>query len=115
MKDSQGWDGKLRITDRDSEGDNDNDNEDNSEPEPRAQITNPQALEDPEYEDPEAMDGGVIEADEGMSGVLLGVPAWFSCLGWVLRLADLLEDEDPETEVCSVLAASYSQQLERKN
>lgn len=81
MKDSQGWDGKLRITDRDSE--DDNDNEDNSEPEPRAQITNPQALEDPEYEDPEAMDGGVIEADEGISGVLLGfllgVPAWVGC------------------------------------
>ena len=110
MKDSQGWDGKLRITDRDSEDDNDND----SEPEPRAHITNLQALEDPEYEDPEAMDGGVIEADEGMSGVdTAWVPAWGSCLGWVLRLADLLEDEDPETEVCSVLAASYSQQLER--
>lgn len=48
MKDSNGWDGKLRVG------------------EPRAEITNPEALEDPEYSDPEAPPVEEIEADEGM-------------------------------------------------
>lgn len=48
MKDSNGWDGKLRVGG------------------PRAEITNPEALEDPEYSDPEAPPVEEIEADEGM-------------------------------------------------
>lgn len=68
MKDKTGWDGKLRVTDPNSDNDNESQSEIESERnnEPRAQITNPEALEDPDYEDPEAMDGGVIEADEGI-------------------------------------------------
>ncbi|KAI9374832.1 hypothetical protein BJX61DRAFT_532091 [Aspergillus egyptiacus] len=56
MKDSKGWDGKLRV-------------------EPRATITNPEALEDPEYSDSDAPPVEEIDADE-----------------------DLLEDEDVEAE-----------------
>ncbi|RHZ57847.1 hypothetical protein CDV55_103759 [Aspergillus turcosus] len=56
MKDSTGWDGKLRV-------------------EPKATITNPEALEDPDYSDADAPPVEEIEADE-----------------------DLLEDEDPETQ-----------------
>ncbi|KAG2417009.1 protein phosphatases PP1 regulatory subunit sds22 [Aspergillus terreus] len=56
MKDSKGWDGKLRV-------------------EPRATITNPEALEDPEYSDSDAPPVEEIEADE-----------------------DLLEEEDENTE-----------------
>lgn len=48
MKDSKGWDGKLRVGQH-------------------AEITNPEALEDPEYSDPEAPPVEEIEADEGMS------------------------------------------------
>jgi hypothetical protein len=48
MKDSKGWDGKLRV-------------------EPRATITNPEALEDPEYSDSDAPPVEEIEADEGLS------------------------------------------------
>ncbi|EAW08254.1 putative protein phosphatase PP1 regulatory subunit Sds22 [Aspergillus clavatus NRRL 1] len=55
MKDSKGWDGKLRV-------------------EPKATITNPEALEDPEYSDSDAPPVEEIEADE-----------------------DLLEDEDRDT------------------
>lgn len=47
MKDSKGWDGKLRVGQR-------------------AEITNPEAMEDPEYSDPEAPPAEEIEADEGM-------------------------------------------------
>lgn len=47
MKDSTGWDGRLRV-DR------------------RPVITNPEALEDPEYTDEEAPPVEEIEADEGM-------------------------------------------------
>lgn len=84
MKDSKGWDGKLRLAD-DSDKSDKSDNESEHEPEPeperedqgagaagagadkmRAQITNPQALHDPNYNDPEmTMDGEMIEADEG--------------------------------------------------
>jgi hypothetical protein len=46
MKDSKGWDGKLRV-------------------EPRATITNPEALEDPEYSDSDAPPVEEINADEG--------------------------------------------------
>ncbi|GIK02361.1 hypothetical protein Aspvir_006410 [Aspergillus viridinutans] len=56
MKDSKGWDGKLRV-------------------EPQATITNPEALEDPNYSDSDAPPVDEIEADE-----------------------DLLEDEDLETQ-----------------
>ncbi|KAL3463366.1 NIF-domain-containing protein [Aspergillus heterothallicus] len=56
MKDSKGWDGKLRV-------------------EPRATITNPEALEDPDYSDEDAPPVEEINADE-----------------------DLLEDEDVEVE-----------------
>lgn len=47
MKDSNGWDGKLRV-DR------------------HPVITNPEALEDPDYTDEEAPAVEEIEADEGM-------------------------------------------------
>lgn len=53
MKDSTGWDGKLRV-DR------------------RPVITNPEALEDPEYTDEEAPPVEEIEADEGMDGSFWG-------------------------------------------
>ncbi|PYH96369.1 NIF-domain-containing protein [Aspergillus ellipticus CBS 707.79] len=56
MKDRNGWDGKLRV-------------------EPKAVITNPEALEDPEYSDSDAPPVEEIQADE-----------------------DLLEDEDLEAE-----------------
>lgn len=47
MKDSKGWDGKMRVDNR-------------------AVITNPEAVEDPEYSDAEAPPAEQIEADEGM-------------------------------------------------
>ncbi|KNG80013.1 putative protein phosphatase PP1 regulatory subunit Sds22 [Aspergillus nomiae NRRL 13137] len=56
MKDSKGWDGKLRVG-------------------PQATITNPEAIEDPDYSDEDAPPVEEIEADE-----------------------DLLEDEDKDTE-----------------
>ncbi|KAL2868822.1 uncharacterized protein BJX67DRAFT_371168 [Aspergillus lucknowensis] len=46
MKDSKGWDGKLRV-------------------EPKATITNPEALEDPDYSDSDALPVEEINADEG--------------------------------------------------
>lgn len=46
MKDSKGWDGKLRV-------------------EPKATITNPEALEDPDYSDEDAPPVEEINADEG--------------------------------------------------
>lgn len=49
MKDSKGWDGKLRVGDG-----------------PKAIITNPEALEDPDYSDEDAPPVEEIEADEGM-------------------------------------------------
>jgi protein phosphatase 1 regulatory subunit 7 len=48
MKGNNGWDGKLRV-DR------------------RPQITNPEALEDPDYTDEDAPPVEEIEADEGTS------------------------------------------------
>ncbi|KAL4785336.1 hypothetical protein BJX76DRAFT_347110 [Aspergillus varians] len=49
MKDSKGWDGKLRV-------------------EPKAMITNPEALEDPDYSDSDAPPVEEINADEGVLG-----------------------------------------------
>ena len=49
MKDSKGWDGKLRVGDG-----------------PKAIITNPEALEDPDYSDEDAPPVEEIEAEEGM-------------------------------------------------
>ena len=46
MRDSKGWDGKLRVD--------------------RAVITNPEAVEDPDYSDEDAPPVEQIEADEGM-------------------------------------------------
>lgn len=45
MKDSNGWDGKLRVG--------------------QTTITNPEAAEDSDYSDPEAPPVEEIEADEG--------------------------------------------------
>ena len=47
MKDNKGWDGKLRVG-------------------PQATITNPEAIEDPDYSDEDAPPVEEIEADEGM-------------------------------------------------
>ena len=47
MKNKEGWDGKLRV-----------------EPK-QAVITNPEALEDSDYSDPEAPPVEEIDADEG--------------------------------------------------
>jgi protein phosphatase 1 regulatory subunit 7 len=46
MKNKEGWDGKLRV-------------------EPKAIITNPEALEDSDYSDPDAPPVEEIDADEG--------------------------------------------------
>ena len=46
MKNKEGWDGKLRM-------------------EPKAVITNPEALGDSDYSDPEAPPVEEIDADEG--------------------------------------------------
>ncbi|KAF7530123.1 hypothetical protein PCG10_005099 [Penicillium crustosum] len=59
MKNKEGWDGKMRM-------------------EPKAVITNPEALEDSDYSDPDAPPVEEIEADE-----------------------DLLADEDVNAEVGS--------------
>ncbi|KAJ5758140.1 uncharacterized protein N7511_006834 [Penicillium nucicola] len=56
MKNKEGWDGKMRV-------------------EPKAVITNPEALEDSDYSDPDAPPVDEIQADE-----------------------DLLADEDPNVE-----------------
>lgn len=46
MKNKEGWDGKMRV-------------------EPKAVITNPEALEDSDYSDPDAPPVEEIDADEG--------------------------------------------------
>lgn len=46
MKNKEGWDGKLRV-------------------DQKAVITNPEALEDSDYSDPEAPPVEEIDADEG--------------------------------------------------
>ncbi|GCB26791.1 protein phosphatase 1 regulatory subunit SDS22 [Aspergillus awamori] len=73
MKDKNGWDGKLRV-------------------EPKATITNPEALEDPDYSDSDAPPVEEIEADEGMSIIA------HIYRDAVNRYNDLLEDEDPDAE-----------------
>lgn len=76
MRDSKGWDGKLRVGER-------------------AIITNPEALEDSDYSDPEAPPVDEIEADEGtygLTGLLTDSANAFNAL-------DLLEDEDPDADV----------------
>ena len=65
MKDNKGWDGKLRVG-------------------PQATITNPEAIEDPDYSDEDAPPVEEIEADEGnvfdpMTGLEVGAhldPLW---------------------------------------
>ncbi|KAJ6129920.1 protein phosphatase PP1 regulatory subunit Sds22 [Penicillium capsulatum] len=52
MKNKEGWDGKMRV-------------------EPKAVVTNPEALEDSDYSDPEAPPVEEIDADEG--GLLMRV------------------------------------------
>lgn len=75
-----GWDGKLRV---------------NSEK--QAVLANPEALEDSDYEDEDAPPVDQIAADEGEW-------EWRAIYGRVEHeanmLADLLDEEDPNTEVC---------------
>lgn len=77
MRDSKGWDGKLRVGEH-------------------ATITNPEALEDSDYSDPDAPPVDEIEADEGMYG-LTGLLKDFAN---AFDALDLLEDEDPNVDVC---------------
>jgi hypothetical protein len=81
MKDSKGWDGKLRV-------------------EPKATITNPEALEDPDYSDEDAPPVEEINADEGefTTAILVIGRRRNSVLIRILAL-DLLEDEDKAVEV----------------
>ena len=62
LRDSNGWDGKLRV-DR------------------RAVISNPEALSDPDYTDEDAPPVELIDADEGRSRgsvqILLLTSSWF--------------------------------------
>ncbi|RAK72594.1 NIF-domain-containing protein [Aspergillus fijiensis CBS 313.89] len=69
MKDRHGWDGKLRVGAAAAAGD------EQQQPPKEAIITNPEALEDPDYSDSDAPPVEEIQADE-----------------------DLLEDEDVDTE-----------------
>ena len=56
-RNSQGWDGKLRVGDLLRNGNSSN---------KQAVLANPEALSDPEYSDPEhTIPGEVIDADEG--------------------------------------------------
>lgn len=57
MKNKEGWDGKMRM-------------------EPKAVITNPEALEDSDYSDPDAPPVEEIEADEGTVAGLLIAQGW---------------------------------------
>jgi len=61
LRNSKGWDGKLRVQ--------------------RPSLANPEALSDPEYSDDEnVLPGGEISADEGMN--LLPEQSYPSC-SWV--------------------------------
>lgn len=51
MKDRNGWDGKLRVDDEQNER--------------RAVLANPEALEDPDYSDADALPVEEIGPDEG--------------------------------------------------
>lgn len=78
LQDSKGWDGKLRV-DR------------------RAVVTNAEILSDPEYSDEDAPPVEQIVADEG--NIYL-----FSCLLLLTEIVvDLLEDYEPNSDVCSIL------------
>lgn len=84
MRNSNGWDGKQRV-DR------------------TALVTNPEAVEDPEYSDSDAPTPEEIEADEGMPN-LLPLNDCETYSGFSAH-ADLLEDEDPDAEV--ILGCGY--------
>ena len=88
MKDSKGWDGKLRV-------------------ESKATITNPEALEDPDYSDSDAPPVEEIEADEGELlyelGRILARRKENLKTNMCSFTSDLLEDEDKDVEVCCAL------------
>lgn len=94
LRNSKGWDGKLRV--------------------PKlASMTNPEALTDSDYSDDEnVMKGEQIDADEGMCCTSTYKEGQFG-----LTRADLLDDEDPETDeiMCSHsrIASISSLRLER--
>ncbi|KAK7962622.1 adenylate cyclase [Apiospora aurea] len=76
LTDSKGWDGKLRV-DR------------------TAQLQNPEAISDPEYSDDEnVLPGESISADEANYALFFSP-----------RPADILDDEDPETEDIALIQA----------
>jgi hypothetical protein len=58
MKNAEGWDGKMRVEPKDPQ-------EPKEPKELKAVITNPEALEDSDYSDPDAPPVDEIEADEG--------------------------------------------------
>lgn len=76
MKNKEGWDGKMRV-------------------EPKAVITNPEALEDSDYSDPEAPPVEEIDADEGRENLRRRTARFNKTDG----ITDLLADEDPNSEV----------------
>ncbi len=78
LRDSQGWDGKLRV-------------------ERKAVVTNAEILSDPEYSDEDAPPVEQISADEGTSVSPCGV-----VLADIMR-SDLLEDYEVDAEVCACL------------
>jgi protein phosphatase 1 regulatory subunit 7 len=94
LRDSNGWDGKLRVQ-------------------------NPEALSDSEYSDPEhVLQGDQIKADEGIDYYLVYILSYY--MGRFLTfpsLIDLLDDEDPDTDeinlVQSRIASIPSLRLER--
>ena len=75
LHDSKGWDGKLRVN-------------------RKAVITNAEILSDPEYSDEDAPPVEQIVADEGK---LVFVYSAFLLTGLV---PDLLEDYEPDSDVC---------------
>ena len=79
LQDSKGWDGKLRV-DR------------------RAVVTNAEILSDPEYSDEDAPPVEQIVADEGK---YVFVCSAFLLTG--LLTVDLLEDYEPDSDVCFIL------------
>lgn len=78
LRDSQGWDGKLRV-------------------EKKAVITNAEILSDPEYSDEDAPPVEQISADEGTSAFPSG-----AVLAHISR-SDLLEEYEADAEVCRCL------------
>lgn len=85
MKNKEGWDGKLRV-------------------EPKAVITNPEALEDSDYSDPEAPPVEEIDADEGKTREKRAFPERKL---YTNTLADLLAEEDPDVKVCDQLVVYF--------